>query len=119
MPEQLMQAKKAMMMAVLYAVPATMLDATWLVRHPLLLKGFHAALKALPDSPERLSGLALSVRLCVIETPGKPFSTPSALAWPYCDEAQGSGLFDLLYTTLEHVLKVCCHFLYTACTLAA
>ena len=45
------------MMAVLYAVPSPLLDAAWLVRQPLLLKGFHEALKTLPDSPERLSGL--------------------------------------------------------------
>ncbi|KAL3160947.1 hypothetical protein ABBQ38_009339 [Trebouxia sp. C0009 RCD-2024] len=102
-----MQAKKAVMMAVLHAVPATLLDAAPLVRQPPLLKGFHEALKALPDSPERLSGLALSVRLCISKNPGEPFAllAPLTVALPYCDEARRHGLFDLLHTTLEHVLE--------------
>ena len=46
MPEQLMQAKNNTMVEVLSAAPSTLLDAAWLVRQPLLLKGFHEALKA-------------------------------------------------------------------------
>lgn len=112
-----MQAKKAVMMAVLHAVPATLLDAAPLVRQPPLLKGFHEALKALPDSPERLSGLALSVRLCISKNPGEPFAllAPLTVALPYCDEARRHGLFDLLHTTLEHVLEVHCDFIH-CCT---
>ena len=82
MPEQVMQAKKSLMMAVLYAVPSALIDVEWLLRQPSLLDGFHEALKALPDSPEKLSGLALSARLCVTEDPGDPLSclAPSGMA---------------------------------------
>ncbi|KAL3160941.1 hypothetical protein ABBQ38_009333 [Trebouxia sp. C0009 RCD-2024] len=102
----LMQAKKNTMMGVLYAVPSYLTDRAWLMRQPCL-NGFHEALTALPDSTARLTGLALFVRLCVVETPTNDFSPflPPMTLQLYCIKAQSIGLFDLLYTTLTHVLK--------------
>lgn len=113
----LMQAKKNTMMGVLYAVPSYLTDRAWLMRQPCL-NGFHEALTALPDSTARLTGLALFVRLCVVETPTNDFSPflPPMTLQLYCIKAQSIGLFDLLYTTLTHVLKVCDSSQYSAWT---
>lgn len=69
----LMQAKKNMIMAVLYEVPPKRTDVEWLMRQPLLLNCFHEALTAMPESAEQLTGLALFARLCVAETPESEF----------------------------------------------
>ena len=109
MPALVMQAKKNTMMAILYAVPSALINVEWLTRRPPLLKGFFEALKASPDCPERLTGLALFARLCVSEVSRNQLAPflPSIMPWPYCVQAQHDGLFGLLYTTLEHVLTVC------------
>ena len=106
----LMVEKKALVMAVLYAVPPTLPDVERPMRQPCVLNGFHETLTGLPDCTERLTGLALLARLCVTETSQKEVSSslPSML-WPYCIKAQRNGLFQMLYTTLTHMLKVTPH----------
>ena len=117
-PEELMQCKgmmmqcKGMMMAALNAAPSDQMDLLWLVRQPHLLNGFHNALKTLPESYQRLWGLALFACLCENELEGtlqlSYLSYLQCQGSAYCSKAQGDGLFDLLYNTLEHdiVLKV-------------
>lgn len=111
MSEELMQFKNKMAMVALYAVPSKVIDVLWLVHQPDLLSGFHTALKALPDSHQRLSGLALWARLCLIDLERARGRSPSHLKShgpenQYCNKAQSDGIFDVVYSSLQDMFKV-------------
>lgn len=66
----LMHPRNGMFMEALYAVPSHQMDVMWLVRQPLVLSGFHAALKGLLGTRPRLAGFEIFARLCHTDLKG-------------------------------------------------
>ena len=112
MSKLLLHPRDGMLMEALYAAPSSQIDLGWLVRQPLVLNGFHEALKGLIRPLPRLLGLALCARLCLIDLKrtrspvGPSCQEDRTSGQSYCDKAQSDGLFNLVYNTLEDVLKV-------------